>query len=356
MTTKESAGNDQPPVSVIPFCFAFTEDKGKQALIRFRDNLRKFYPECDYPVGLKVRDQPVIQLFNYEADGSGGYCRLWSDGHHGPVFSSPKQLYETYNCSSQGYPVDTFVFSDVRDDDNGMEMTKFLATLEIRQKSELPGEFVTWADQQISTNPLLAHYTEAVKQKRLAKSSASSGKSSTAKAPTAATKKRSVPKPSPAKQQSAKKKAKADAPKPPPVAAQPPAPPTPPVSGQAPSGPSSLVPALDPIYHGPPVAGVSPGCRLIPHAVTSIKISHGELEDSVAEMSYGSAPVRLGDLPVLSVERSTICWHLFSHLVNNLQAPLTIRPGSEPESFIKDALATLNKPARDPAATALFDN
>lgn len=150
--------------SVYPFFFS--DGKGKKALVRFRESLRKHYSHCGKNTGLTVLDDPYLQLFCYDPDTKLGYCRLYSKNYQGPIFPDPKSLYEVYNCSSQGHLNDIFYYNAPGDPDNGKELTSFLDKIQIVKPSSLPQAVIDVFEAGVKDNKMLAAYPEALEEKR----------------------------------------------------------------------------------------------------------------------------------------------------------------------------------------------
>src|SRR5690606_27461533 len=74
---------------IVPYRFTPSPEKGKKALVRFRETLKKYYSSCNLSEGLSLRDNPVLELFCYDVESDVGYCRLASAKHDGPVFQNP---------------------------------------------------------------------------------------------------------------------------------------------------------------------------------------------------------------------------------------------------------------------------
>lgn len=323
-TTVAAAGDDDASAAaaaqtqLTPYRFSVTEEKGKKAMVRFRENLRKYYSACNLGDALWMRDNPILEIYCYDPDTGIGYCRLSSNKHDGPIFESPKQLYETYNCSSQGHPNDVFIYCCEGDEDHGMEMSKFLKEIEILKPDQFPEEYQQLFQESVRNNVLLAAYSAALEEKRSAKKSSAETTSDTAAQP--AKKKRAAT--------SRSKRPPKEAP--PPAAAtaveeNPSATKKPKVAPPAESSSSTPEPTLTTVL------------QLLPPSVESLQLDEDNLNDSTAVFSYQTQEVRLGDLPDGSIERASMCWNFFSHLIASRKTPLTIAPGATQDEILKAA-------------------
>ena len=300
----DTPGQTAEPGQLIPYRFSISEEKGKKALVRFRENLRHFYPDCKLTDGLRLNDNPVLELYCYDPKTEIGYCRLSSAKHDGPIFKSPKQLYETYNCSSQGHPNDVFVYSAEGDEDHGKELTAFLKEIEILTPDQFSAEYLELFQDAVRNNVLLNAYPNAIKQKRSAKKEtkkeAAEGQDD--QAPPVTTNK---------KKRTGRPKTKTEEPAKSPV--------------------KKLKPDTPP---------------LIPTGLVSLQLDEQNFENSTATFTYQRQGVRLGDLPEESVERSTICWTVFSHLLSNAPETLAKVISDAPENAeipLSATLATLSR-------------
>lgn len=95
------------------------------------------------------------------------------------MFASPKSLYETYNCSSQGHIDNVFVYSavDETDEDAGRDLAQFLEINEILKPEDFTEEQLQFFKESVANNPLLNAYQEALEKKRTKK--AADGKKTT---------------------------------------------------------------------------------------------------------------------------------------------------------------------------------
>jgi hypothetical protein len=78
--------------------------------------------------------------------------------------------------------------------------------------------------------------------------------------------------------------------------------------------------------------------QLIPTTLVSLQLDEKNLDNSVAVFSYQSQEIRFGDLPPASLERASICWTLFSHLVANTPTPLQIPQGITADDILRQSL------------------
>uniref|UniRef100_A0A6C0BNK0 Uncharacterized protein n=1 Tax=viral metagenome TaxID=1070528 RepID=A0A6C0BNK0_9ZZZZ len=305
VATKELAQvTDAPATSgqLTPYRFKISEKKGKKALIRFRENLRRFYPNCPFTdEGLKLNDNPVLELYCYDPKTDIGYCRLASAKHDGPIFKNPKQLYACYNCSNQGNPDDVFVYSAEGDEDDGLELTAFLREIEILTPDQFSEQYLELFQDAVKNNVLLNSYAEAVEKKRTAKKQTKKGDPSAVQ---------EIPgPPSNLTEQALVKEGV--------------------VLDEAKESPRRVTQKkrVDPPPNkaddkivsqpGPLKKFKCEGATLV-----DLQVDESSLENSMATFVYQRTHVRLGDLPPESMERSTMCWSIFSHLLKTQPAAL----------------------------------
>jgi hypothetical protein len=317
LTNAPVAEEDDAQTQLTPYRFSVTVEKGKKALVRFRENLRKLYSACNLNDALWMRDNPVLEVYCYDPETGIGYCRLTSNKHDGPLFESPKQLYETYNCSSQGHPNDVFIYNCEGDEDHGMELSKFLREIEILRPNQFPEEYQKFFQDSVKNNVLLAAYPAALEEKRSVKKSSEDddsqpkSKSATpeAESDTKAkdqeeTKKRT------ASTTHRKKRTKDRE-----------------VEGSAAARTKkSKTKKDDP---------AETSLQLFPMTLKSLELDEEILDNTTAVFSYQSQNLRLGDLPPDSIERASICWNIFSHLLSTRTTPLKLSPDVSPNDILR---------------------
>lgn len=311
--------------------FSFSPEKGKKALVRFRENLRKYYSHCGLTKGLGLRDEPSLQLFCYDPSTDIGYCRLVSSKHEGPMFPSPKKLYETYNCSSQGHLNDIFLYYDPSEEDNGKELTKFLEEYDIIKPTDLGEEAIAAFSKLIEENKLLKAYDDALEEKRQKKAADSKNN---------AEKKKVESKPS-------------DPLAPSPTAALPVTQPKEKEKTEDETVTKNVANNGDLTKKKPGRPKGSKGFEsslkrqktecsgweIIPTSVQSLDINDGNLDNVTANFTYRRDHVRFGDLPQESMEKSALCWNVFSFLVDECgEEGLKIGPNVKAEDFLRSKL------------------
>lgn len=350
---------------VQPYQFSISDEKGSKALTRFRENLRNNYPTCGHlRNGLMVRDAPFLQLYCYDPATDKGYCRLSSPKHTGPLFASLKSLYATYNCSSQGHITDVFLYcsDDATDEDNGIELTKFLSECEILHPNAFPVDYVNLFETEVANNPLLAAYDAAIESKRSRKAAiaATQVKPPTSGAPGGGTieggegKKRvsiddggeeeAVDDESAASSVAAADKKKPGRPK------------------GSKSGPSAFkkhkkkpvtvsqtsdeaASAVSFVNAASTVGGGGGGVAtkgIFPFSINELSLDVNDMDNSVAVFTYKSEPMRFGDLPPESIERSAMSWTIYKHISE-------VNPGDSAEGNLKKGLFDMHhQPASPP--------
>lgn len=364
------------------YSFGISSDKGRKALVRFRENLRKYFPQCGYSKGLTIREEPVLQLFYYDSATEIGYCRLYSKQHEGPIFPNPKKLYETYNCSVQGHINEVFHYMGSPDDpDNGMELTKFLEKYDV-ESDKISPETLKQLEHMVNSNKLLNTYSDALKEKKknqestrknhavkrrfeetqndvaavsdsspsaieenvepspskTATTDETSATTAAVTATTAATNNERADQAdvslneSISDKQEDKKKKKPGRPKG--------------SKGNAPNvhtkrtkhqnaGNTTTTSSITNNTYGPI-------CQLIPASIQSLDINDSDINNVSASFSYQSQNVRLGDLPLGCVERSALCWQVFSFVVfQKSESGVRVDPNMTAEEFIKKELASV---------------
>jgi hypothetical protein len=382
------------------YSFTFSTEKGRKALVRFRENMRKYYAHCGLSKGLGIRDEPYLQLFCYDPATGTGYCRLSSTSHEGPVFPSPKKLYETYNCSSQGHINDIFLYHEPTDSDHGMELIKFLETFAITKPDDFPDDVKTVFVNLVEENKLLKAYDEALEVKRQKKAADSKnnaekrkvlesshrttslnvttggGADVSATAPlgnetsvvttngnednqesvaplddvdqdSSLPRDLSLPRNSSSTRDVPRDQANVTT-----------------NNNELDSSQSGNVgKSVNHTNSGASDPKKKPGrpkgskgaesstkrhktdanvWELIPASVQSVNIKDGNLDNVSASFSYQKHNVRFGDLPPDSVEKQAISWSVFSHLVDkNLKEGFTIGPNVKAEDFLRDQLLGL---------------
>lgn len=153
-----------------PYFFAFTKDKGDKATVRFRDNLRKYYPETlKLNLGLTKNDEPVLQLFCYDDTTKISYCRLYSKTHDGPIFPSIEELYNCYNLSTNSTIKGMLAYAAVNDDDRGCELYDFLAKCEIIHADDLEPTQLAALKEAVASNGMINVFPTALEAKKRAK-------------------------------------------------------------------------------------------------------------------------------------------------------------------------------------------
>lgn len=330
------------------YSFTFSQEKGKKALVRFRENLRKYYSHCGLTKGLGLRDEPYLQLFCYDPATDIGYCRLTSSVHDGPMFPSPKKLYETYNCSCQGHLNDIFLFYDPSDEDNGKELTRFLEEYEIIKPSDFSEEAKAAFTKLIEENKLLKAYDDALEEKRQKKAADSKNNAE----------KKKVEGNNPGASQSLPPSLKRN---------------VSPISAATSTNNDSVVSngegkektdeenaSTKPAGQSEDQAKKKPGrpkgskgfesslkrqktessgWEIIPTTVQSLDINDGNLDNVTANFTYRRNNVRFGDLPQESMEKSALCWNVFSFLLDESpNESITIGPNVKAEDFLRAKL------------------
>lgn len=327
---------------IIPYPFVPTDDKGRKFFVRVRENLRKYYPadlnfkkEC-----LTMSDSPVLHVWCYDpptplANGQQKqkeqppaitYCRIYSQLHNGPIFPNFDALYNAYNLSAQGQPEGVFQYAG-EDEDKGRELSEFMTVNQIRSHTEFTPEQTAAFLKAVEENPILANYQKALndKKKRKAEETAKNAKNKAEASNTdisaggggsggggdSADKKRpGRPKGSksdrPVKRAATSKSAKGAS------------------TGAGNKAEERVVPLC-----------------LVPATVTNVTMDHDNFELSQATLNYQPLTANLNQFQVGSVERNAICWSLFSQIISQDNA-LGIEPTNDPESVLRQALATTN--------------
>ena len=122
---EEEPEASEDDTTLAPYPFFLSDEKGKKAAVRFRENFRKYYPQLGLAEGLTLKDKPIMELYCYDHNTHVSYCRIWSKKHDGPFFANVDDLYTHYNLSKQGHPVDVFTYAGT-DEDRNMELGEFL--------------------------------------------------------------------------------------------------------------------------------------------------------------------------------------------------------------------------------------
>jgi len=360
-----------------PYRFAVTEEKGKKAMVRFRENLRNLYTNCNLNDALWMRDNPMLEIYCYDPNTKIGYCRLISSKHDGPLFESPQQLYETYNCSSQGNCIDVFSYCCEGDEDHGMELTKFLQDIEILRLDQYAEEYQQLFRDLVSRNPLIAAYPTALTQKRSSRKSkpdstsaetpeaqliqpaaqpiqyepaqhASGTTTTTTTATLAPDSVQTTDTPienasPPGVPAAAVKKKRAGRPK---RAKEPEATPTDanPIITDATTLPEDDNPAPAKKSRVKKIATLPAETvdnntivpeNLMPVGLLNLDVDETNVENSTAVFSYRGQDVRLGDLPINSVERATMSWYTLAHFLSTRTTPLQFPPGMTVDDLLK---------------------
>lgn len=256
--------------------FTMSEEKGRKAAVRFRENLRKYYNDLGLTDGLMMKDQPILQLFCYDPKTEIAFCRIWSTKHAGPIFPNVTELYNTYNLSQQGHPKDVFMYAGT-DEDRGKELGVFLETIPILTAADFEPEQRALFEQAVESNPLLLRRDQALQEKKSHKPATTTKKPSPKKRP-------GRPKGGTTKRPSSKKRAKADPPS---------------------------VPEATPAPTTTPAVTSAPGATA---SVSDLKIGNS-LDDVSATITYRREGVQYSQLPAGSLERAALNWSLFTALL-----------------------------------------
>lgn len=295
---------------LVPYPFYLSEDKGKKAAVRFRENLRKYYPaSLGLADGLTLRDKPTMELYCFDPDSQISYCRIWSKKHEGPFFANIVDLYTHYNLSKQGHPVDVFTYAGT-DDDRNRELSDFLKRNEINNPKDLTPKQREFFEQAVAANPMIAAYEEAIALKKKHKAEETTKK----RAAEGSDKATSAPDD---EDGSANKKR----------------PGRPKGSRSASGGESSTKRSRTKSGSSDVQARVS----FVPTAMRDLQVDRADVFNTTVTLDYRASAVRFGDLAPGSVERNAVAWSIFADLVASDNG-LGIKPTMTPEALLNAAL------------------
>lgn len=314
---------------VTPYPFVMSEEKGRKAAVRFRENLRRHYTDLDLSEGLTIKDQPILHLFCYDHDTEIAYCRLWSSKHNGPIFPSVTELYNAYNLSQQGHPQDVFIYAGT-DEDRGQELGAFLKVNQIRTVGELTPAQRKLFEDSVESNPIRIKSRDALDEKKKRKAAETNSKKRLHDGTTAADheggdgtttpvdessalsnevkKKPGRPKGS-SKEGSATKRSR---------------------SRSSKSSTSTPKPSN--------VATIPTGLTNVSFDASSAAVTN--LDDITATVHYRREQVRHADLPVDSIERAALNWAIFSKVVATHGNALGVDPTQDAEVVLQTAIST----------------
>jgi hypothetical protein len=380
---------------IIPYPFMLSDEKGKKAAVRFRENIRRYYnPDLNLSEGLTIKDQAILQLFSYDQDTDVGFCRIYSKTHDGPMFANVTDLYNTYNLSGQGHPQDVFQYAG-SDDDRGMELGEFLRQNEIRKSSELTPDQLARFEAAVSRNPMKLGFEAAVaaKKKKKAEEMEAAKKRSEGAAQTSSStsgggsgsgggagggsgeeggdEEDQANKKKPGRPKGTKVASPNGSNSGPnggtngsaPISVKRPRDTTGDADNTSPS--SSTMSGASMSGSGGRSATTSKSSNLAdkkarnssglitptglvggPSGATgsttyplldNFHLDHSNIDNSTAYLQYEPQGVRLGDLPPNSIARQAMCWRLFSHIVAAPNAWL-LGPTNDPEAFLREVV------------------
>ena len=79
-----------------------------------------------------------------------------------------------------------------------------------------------------------------------------------------------------------------------------------------------------------------------PTGVSELHIDTKNFENSKAVFTYQSEPIRLGDLGENSIERATMCWNIFGHILQKSINGFTVKKSCTPEDVLRQGLQEIS--------------